>query len=100
MDSKTDVIRGSAATDCYRALSQTALMAAYLMEVGWELHLNDNRAKTPAIWKARREGDDLYVDSCDVSHDDVLELREAGLLVRCREFVCGAETVTVFRYAR
>ena len=86
MENKTRVNEHSGSRICYRALSQTALMAAYLMEAGWELHLNDNREKTPAIWKARREGDTTHVDSCDVTHDDVLELHEAGLLERCREF--------------
>ena len=97
---KPDSTDRSPASPCYRALSQTALMAAYLIEVGWELHLNDNREKTPAIWKARREGDDLHVDSCDVSHDDVLELHQHGLLRRHRAFEVGSETVTVFQYIR
>ena len=77
-------------------LSQNATMVAYLMEAGWKLHLSSNRYETPTIWKSRRDGANAKVDSCDVSHDVVLELQQAGLLERDGEFECGDETVTVF----
>jgi len=80
-------------------LSGSAMRTAALMEVGWELHMNDNSAKPPAIWKTQREGNTTHVDSCRVSHDDILELQQAGLLERIRQLGVGHETVTIFRYA-
>lgn len=80
-------------------LSHTALMASYLMKSGWSLHLNNSREKSPVLWRAKHEGDDLTVESCDVSHDDVLELHENGILSENYVFEVGSETVTVFQYA-
>jgi hypothetical protein len=82
------------------AISHTARMAAYLLESGWELHLNNNSEITPTLWKARRNSDDeIKVQSVDVSHDDVLELHQTGILEQHHQFGVGIQTVTVFRLA-
>lgn len=80
-------------------LSDVASMAAFLMEAGWVLHLPSDKEKQPTIWKAR-DSKHLHVDTCELSHDEVLELQQAGLLERCYEFGDGDGTVTAFRYAR
>lgn len=80
-------------------MNASATMASHLIKSGWQLHLNSNREKLPAIWKTIKEGDTATVESHPVSHDDVLELHEAGAIRRCESFEIGSETVTVFRYA-
>lgn len=51
-----------------------AWMASYLMEVGWELHVNSNPDVTPSLIKGKTIGNTTTFTSESISHDAVIDL--------------------------
>lgn len=51
-----------------------AWMASYLMEVGWELHVNSNPDVMPALIKGQTVGNTTTFTSEPICHDAVIDL--------------------------
>ena len=71
-------------------------MVGYLLEVGWELHLSAKPEDGHAIFKSTKSEAVTRVEKCEVSADAVLELQQAGRLLKKRQFTVNHRKTTVF----
>ena len=79
-------------------LSSEAMMVGYLMEVGWELHVSSDQEH--GIYKQTKVGRVTRVDSVSVSVDCIMELQQAGMLKKLKQFVVNHKKTTVYGLAK
>ena len=78
-----------------------AWMASYLMEVGWELHVNSNPDVMPALIKGETAGSTTTFTSEPISHDAVIDLltKSKSVEKRC-EFNAGEFRQSIYRWVK
>ena len=84
-------------TDCYAVLPVQTRLVAFLMEVGWDLHLNSNREHPPILIKTTTAVVNTSFKTQEITIDDVLALQSAGLISKRAEYQADMYNVSIFR---
>lgn len=77
-------------------LKGDAIMAAFLLESGWSLHLFSNRKYPPLLTSAQHVGSKM--SGTYVSYDTVLDLQQLGLLKKYVEISTVAGKHAIYRW--
>lgn len=84
-----------------KTMCAEAFMASYLMEVGWELHVNSNPEVMPALIKGKTVGDTTTFVSEPICHDAVIDLltKSKSVQKRC-EFEAGNFRQSIYHWVK
>lgn len=77
--------------------TQCSTMAAFLVDAGWEVHLQSNSSVKPCLIKTELVNDKVQVyEGIEISHDIFLDLYMAGVIKKRYQFTIESVTQSIY----